>query len=88
MLLPYRLLAKELNRQGYLKEYLDYERARIKRERNKCRIEFLEQCIRNDIIPTFLKFRVPNNGCFEPTVVHNFQRKLLKGEIKTAKINS
>ena len=30
-----------------------------------------------DIIPRFLRFRVPENSCFETTVVHNFQEKLL-----------
>ena len=38
-----------------------------------------------DIIPRFLKFRIPENGCFEPTVVHNFQRNLLKNELSKAK---
>ena len=31
-----------------------------------------------------MKFRIPNNGCFEPTVVHNFQRRLLKQELSKA----
>ena len=56
-----------------------------KRERSLCRIDFLEKCWQADIIPKFLKFRVPNNGCFEPTTVHNFQRRLLKNELAKAK---
>ena len=44
-----------------------------------------KKCLQADIIPRFLKFRVPENGCFEPTVVHNFQRNLLKVELSKAK---
>ena len=45
--------------------------------------------LRNSHIPNFgnskiLKFRIPTNGCFDPTVVHNFQRRLLKQELNTA----
>ena len=83
-LLPYRLMAKEFQRLGYWKSYLDYERSLVKRERTICRIQFLKSCMEADIIPSFLRFRVPNNGCFEPTVVHNFQRRLLKGELNKA----
>ena len=42
-------------------------------------------CLQAHIIPKFLKFRIPNNDCFEPTVVHNFQRRLLKQELSKAK---
>ena len=33
----------------------------------------------------FLKFRIPNNGSFEPTTVHTFQGKLLKELFKAKK---
>ena len=33
------------------------------------------------LIPKFLKFRIPNNGCFDNTSVHNFQRQLLNKEL-------
>ena len=85
MFSPYRLLAKTLRLNECLKLYLEYERCLIKRERGKCRILFLESCLQADIIPKFLKFRIPSNGCFEPTVVHNFQRRLLKQELSKAK---
>ena len=88
MFLPYHLLTKELQRKDCWKQYLDYERSLIKREINKCRIDFLEKSIQTNIIPAFLKFRVPNNGCFEPTVVHNFQRRLLKGELNKVNVTS
>ena len=45
----------------------------------------LKKCIQTDI-PAFLRFRVPNNGCFETTAVHNFQRRLLKGELNKANV--
>ena len=48
-------------------------------------IQFVENCESADVFPKFLNFRIPNNGCFEPTVVHNFQRKLLKEELLKAK---
>ena len=64
---------------------MDYERALKKLVNCLCRIKFIEQCYQADIIPRFLKFRVPENGCFEPTIVHNFQRNLLKAELNKAK---
>ena len=64
MFLPHGPLAKELQRKDCWKQYLDYEQSLIKRERNKCWIDFLKKCIKTDIIPAFLKFRVPNNDCF------------------------
>ena len=38
-----------------------------------------------DLIPRFLKFRIPNNGCFDEKTVHNFQKQLLKKELCRAK---
>ena len=85
MFLPYRLLAIVLQRTECWKSFLEYDRILQKRERTLCRIDFLEKCWQADIIPKFLKFRVPNNGCFEPTTVHNFQRRLLKNELAKAR---
>ena len=85
MFLPYRFLAISLKRTQCWKPYLDYERSLMKRENCKCRIQFIENCRSTDVIPKFLKFRIPNNGCSEPTAVHNFQRKLLKQELFKAK---
>lgn len=31
------------------------------------------------------QIRIPNNGCFENTAAHNFQRRLLKKELAKAK---
>ena len=67
------------------KQYLHHERSLLKRENCKCRIKFLENCRSADLIPKFLNFRISNNGCFEPTTIHNLQRKLLKEELFKAK---
>ena len=88
MFLPLRLLASSLKNceHSCWKDYLEYQGQLIKLENNRQRVNFIQKCRSADIIPRFLKFRIPNNGCFEPTVVHNFQRKLLKEEL--AKANS
>ena len=85
MFFSYRLLAKYLKKEEQWKMFLEYERALLKRMRNSCRINFLNSCLQADIVPRFLKFRVPKNGCFEPTIVHNFQKRLLKEECNKAK---
>ena len=48
------------------------------------RLKFLRKCLKNDIIPDFLKFRVPDNGVFWNQAVNNFQLKLLRSEISRA----
>ena len=54
-------------------------------DRTSLRIKFLENCNRAEMIPSFLKFRIPNNGCFDGKSVHEFQRQLLSKEIVRAK---
>ena len=85
MLLPHRLLALELKRSNSWKHYLHYQKAICKQEINQCRINFLDQCKKNDVIPRFLRFRIPNYGCFDNNAVHEFQRKLLAQELIKAK---
>ena len=85
MFLPYRLLAKSMKAVDGWKKFLDYRKALINQEKNSLRVSFLEECSKADIIPRFLKFRIPKNGCFEPTVVHNFQTRLLKAELNKAR---
>ena len=34
---------------------------------------------------SFLKFRIPNNGCFDDKSVHDFQKRLLRKELESAK---
>ena len=85
MLLPQRLLKYELRRQSCLKEYYDYTKAMEKLDNCTLRISFFEKCRDSVIIPKFLKFRVPNNGCFNDSSVKDFQRRLLHQEISKAK---
>ena len=48
-------------------------------------MKFLVNCTKADLIPKFLKFRIPNNGCFDEQSVHDFQKKLLRKELFKAK---
>ena len=57
----------------------------LKEENNSLRIKFLENCKRADLIPRFLKFRIPNNGCFDDKTVHTFQQQLRNKELIRAK---
>ena len=85
MFLPLRLLALELKRSSCWKQYRHYEKTLIKVERNSLPVKFLENCKRADLIPKFLKFRIPNNGCFDNKNMHDFQCQLLKKELIKAK---
>ena len=46
-------------------------------------MKFLRNCLKNDLIPDFLKFRVPEN-VFLDQAGHNFQLKLLWTEFSRA----
>ena len=83
MFLPLRLLVMELKRVDCYKSYLRYKKAVV--DTCSLRIRFLEKCSKADIIPKFLKFRIPNNGCFDDKSVHDFQKRLLRKEIISAK---
>ena len=85
MFLAFRLLLLELRRDGCISSFLQYKKALCKVETNSLRINFLESCLRADIIPNFLRFRVPNNGCFDDKSVHDFKKRLLRKEIFSAK---
>ena len=87
MFLPRNLLAVELQRRNVWKTFLKYEDHLIKIINNELRNAFLQKCKRADIIPKFLKFRIPTNGCFDDKTVHEFQRKLLHKEIIRAKMD-
>ena len=81
----YYLFAISLKQVGFWQQYLHYRRSLLKRGNCNCYIQFVENYRSADVIRKFLKFRIPNNGCFEPTAVHNFQRKLLREELFKAK---
>ena len=85
MFLPFKLFKLELVRQNSYKEYIQYINVINKYDKCESRIAFLERCRDSDIIPNFLNFRIPNNGCFEDQSVHDFQRRLLHKEINKAK---
>ena len=80
MYYPFGLLKKRLEEQNLWGNYTAYTRKLFKISAARLRIRFLNQCLQNDVIPRFLKFRIPDNGCFESTIVHNFQRRLLRRE--------
>ena len=48
-------------------------------------MKFLRKCLKNELIPDFLNFRVPENGVFSDQAVHNFRLKLLR--IETSRAN-
>ena len=85
MILPLRLLAIELNRNDCWKTYLQYQSALEKVENNNLRLKFIDSCIKSDVIPRFLRFRVPRNGCFDDDSVHTFQKGLLRKELYRAR---
>ena len=85
VLLPYKYLTNKLKSNNCFNHYIKYERHICKVENNVLRIKFLENCKKADLIPKFLKFRIPNNGCFDDETVHQFQKKLLHSEIINAK---
>ena len=45
----------------------------------------MKNCKASDIIPKFLNFRIPQNGCFDNSTVHTFQKSLLNKELIKAK---
>ena len=85
LLLPKRWLRYILKRSNCYKLYLDYLKTLNKVTSCTHQIEFLKQCLKNDIIPDFLRFRAPINEIFSEQVVHSFQIKLLKQGINRTK---
>ena len=80
MIIPPILLKKIVTRHGAWISYIKYQRALPKRINAVCRTDFLKSCLANDVIPNFLSLRIPENGCFEQTKVHTFQKKHLRRE--------
>ena len=85
MFLPYRLLSLELTRNDCTKCYLQYRKSLEKLEKNWLRVKFINSCLKADVIPRFLKFRVPNNGAFDQNSVFEFQKSVLRKELYRAK---
>ena len=84
ILLPPPLLRLGLKRKLTWKLVLDYLKHFNNLNSNFLRIKFLRKCLVNDIIPDFLRFRVPDNGVFSDQAVHSFQLRLLRSEISQA----
>ena len=74
-----------LSKGGGWVKFSEYKKARLALAKLKMRIRFLERCSQNNITPTFLKFRIPQNGKFTDRSVWEFQRKLLLKELTLAK---
>ena len=84
VLLPAVWLRQILKRKLTWKIVLDYLKFFKKVQVSVHRLKFLRKCLKNDLIPDFLKFRVPENGVFSDQAVHNFQLKLLRTETSRA----
>ena len=64
---------------------LDYFKFFKKVQVSVHRLKFPRKCLKNYLIPDFLKFRVPEIWFFLDQAVHNFQLKLLRTE--TSRVN-
>ena len=85
-MLPIKLLKLELYRRGIVKYWYSYIKIKSKLLKIITRIEFLKMCCESKVIPSFLKFRVPNIGCFNKTAVEKFQSHLLRTELRKARV--
>ena len=48
-------------------------------------VKFFSVCLENNIIPDFLRVRVPENVLFSIQAVHSFQTKFLRTQINKAR---
>ena len=69
------------------REYLEHAKCLEKLVNANLRVFFLERCLNNNLIPDFLKFRVPKTSVFSEPAVHSFQLRLLKEELRHAREN-
>ena len=83
--LPPPILIWTLKNKLIWKLFCDYASIYVKFINCHQRVKFLRVCLENDIIPDFLRFRVPKNGVFLNQAVHSFQTKLLRTEINKAR---
>ena len=84
VILPNFLLKKILQRHNIWICYQRYCKQLAKQIYAKKRVAFLKECKKNDLVPDFLKFRVPDNNCFDPSSVKNLQLRLLPKELHQA----
>ena len=81
VLLPFKFFKYALDKNDLFIRYKKYEKSLCKVLINRLRTKFLLNCKKSDIVPKFLRFRIPQNGCFNEKSVHDFQMKLLHQEI-------
>ena len=73
-----------LKRSKCYKFYLDYLKTLNKVTSCNYGLDFLKECLNNDMISDFLRFRAPKKEIFSKQALHSFQLKLLKQEINRA----
>ena len=81
VVLPPATLIWTLKNKLFGKLVRDYASIYVKFINCNQRVKFLSVCLKNDIIPDFLRFRIPENGAFLNQAVHSFQTKLPRTEI-------
>ena len=88
VIIPIILLKKILYKHNTWICYQRYCKQLAKKINAEKRVKFLNECRINDLVPDFLKFRIPDVNCFEPSTVKNFQLRLLSKELYKAREES
>ena len=65
-----------------LSTFRDVEKLDFKLKKTKCDINFLQNCIDNNLTPAFVRFRLYDHGLQSSRMYRNFQKKLLENELK------
>ena len=86
---PSHLLTLQVVRNRYGNEVAKlmhkFERLDFRYRKVLLDLDFLDNCIRNDVFPKFVKFRVANKDFPNPSIYRQCQIKLLKQEISNKK---
>ena len=85
VVLPPPILIWTLKNKLIWKLVRDYASIYVKFINCHQRVKFLRVCLEKDIIPDFLRLRVPENGVFSNQAVHSFQTNLLRTEKNKAR---
>ena len=83
-ILPKRVLEAILKKIRLYEIFHNYRKVRLKMLTCMKRTQFLSKCLNNNLIPNFLRFKIPSNGVFNEKAVFKFQRELLKSELSKA----
>ena len=76
------ILNRRYGNQG-IKIYRTVEKLDFKLKKTRCDINFLQNCISNNLTPTFVRFRLYKNDLHSTHMYRNFQKKLLEKELKS-----